>query len=59
MFKILFIKRFIGITSDHIEKHGHVSEEALIGSTELNKHEKWLIGTIERLKEVFLRHEKV
>lgn len=58
LFLIIF-QRFIGITSDHIEKHGTVTEEALSGTAELNKHEKWLVGTLERLKEVFLKHEKV
>ena len=29
------------------------------GTVEMNKHEQWLVGTMERLQEVFLRHEKV
>jgi len=45
--------------SDHIEKHGTITEDALTGSVELNKHETWLMGTLERLKAVFLKHEKV
>ena len=56
---ILLFQRFIAIIGDAIEKHGHVSEEALKGTVEMNKHEQWLTSTIERLQEVFLRHEKV
>lgn len=52
-------QRFIAIIGDAIEKHGHVSEDALKGTVEMNKHEQWLVGTMERLQEVFLRHEKV
>jgi hypothetical protein len=36
-----------------------LTEEALAGQVDLNKHGKWLIGTVERLQEVFLKHEKV
>ena len=52
-------KRFIAIISDHIEKHGELNEEAYYGKRELNKNETWLINALERLKEVFLKHEKV
>jgi len=58
LFLIIF-QRFIAIVTDHIEKHGPLTEEALAGQVDLNKHGKWLIGTVERLQEVFLKHEKV
>ena len=36
-----------------------MNEEAYYGKRELNKNETWLINALERLKEVFLKHEKV
>ena len=30
-----------------------------MGERELDKHEVWLVNALERLKEIFIRHEKV
>jgi len=58
LFLIIF-QRFIAIITEHIDKHGPVPAEALLAKREPTKNETWLINALERLKEVFLKHEKV
>ena len=53
------MKRFIAIITEHIDKHGPVPTDALLAKREPTKNETWLINALERLKEVFLKHEKV
>ena len=59
----LFLKRFIGVISEHVTKHGAPEEEdEMMDSQETavsSKNAIWLQCTCERLKEVFLRNESV
>ena len=53
------VQRFIASITDHIEKHGALPLDAYHAKRELTKNETWLSNALERLKEVFLKHEKV
>jgi len=59
----IFSKRFIGVISEHVAKHGlAVEEDEMMDSQEIavqGKNAIWLQCTCERLKEVFLRNESV
>ena len=58
-----FVKRFIGVISEHVAKHGLPIEEDEMMDTQETlvqaKNRHWLQCTCERLQEVFLRNETV